>query len=114
MDGLNDNLAAGSVSGAQASVRSALAAVTRSRSSSPPARSRRLPPSTPRRCVAQGARERGLRAEPPGGKFDVDGELYDKLKMTVILDGYGARDGGQLCGPGEPGLLRSSNPTPYP
>lgn len=26
----------------------------------------------------------------PGGKFDVDGKLYDKLEMTTVVDGYTA------------------------
>lgn len=92
VNSLNDNLAANQVGGAQASVRSALLTVTDIEELIASGYTQPTPPAEYTASVPwlKGRASVDFEVKRPGGKFDVDGELYDKLKMTVIVDGYTA------------------------
>ena len=89
---LNDNLAANQVGNAQAKVKSALLTVTNIEELIASGYTQPVPPSEFTASVPwlKGRASIDFEMKRPGGKFDVDGELYETLKMSVIVDGYTA------------------------
>jgi len=92
VDSIGDALGANQVSKAQGSLKSALKTVSQIEELIASGYKIPVPPSefTKELPYLNGRASVDLELKRPGGKFDVDGELYESVKVTTVLDGYTA------------------------
>jgi len=91
-EAIGSELSAGSLSGANEKVKSALRTVTQLEELIATGYTLPTPPSefTTSLPYLKGRATIDWELKRKGGKFDVDGQLYDKLKLTTIVDGFTA------------------------